>query len=272
MKVCISLDLEPDYAGLVPTAYSAWQLPQVERLTSILAERGAPMTAFVVGESLSQQPEVVALLRSAGVEFQLHSFSHDLMHPDSSDEIQRGKQAFERHFGAAPQGYRAPQGLISDEGWRCLEREGFVFDASVFPALWPRPRYLRYPRRPFYPTGGRLVAIPAGTLTPARLVVSVSWFKLLGWPLYRWLLAHCALPDPLVLGVHLHDLWPTGSNPTLRGPWSWIYRDNTESGLMLLTRFIDLMRARGASFVTMGRVAQGLLAERARSAEGGARC
>jgi Polysaccharide deacetylase len=272
VKVCITLDLEPDYAGVVPTAYTAWQAPQVERLASVLAQHNVPMTAFVVAESLRAHPEIVGLLQRGNVEFQLHSFSHDLAHPDSSEEIRRGKEVFESHFGHAPLGYRAPQGLISPAGWRRLDEEGFVFDASVFPAIWPRPRYLRYPRRPFRPAGCRLIAIPAGTLTPARLVVSVSWFKLLGWPLYRWLLTHCALPDPLVLGMHLHDLWPTGSSLTLRGPWTWVYRDNTDSGFTLLTRFIELMQGRGASFETMGNVAKSLVARGAPTSGGGTPC
>ena len=272
MNVCITLDLEPDYAGLVPTAYSAWQAPQVERLLGLLAAHDLPMTAFVVAESLRAHPDVIALLQRARVEFQLHSFSHDLAHPDSQDEIRRGKQAFEAYFGHAPLGYRAPQGRISPDGWRFLDEEGFAFDASVFPAIWPSPRYLRYPRRPFHPPGRRLIAIPAGTLTPARLVVSLSWFKLLGWPLYRWLLAHCALPDPLLLGMHLHDLWPTDSTPSLRGPWTWVYRDNTDSGLTLLTRFVELMEGQGVRFETMGNVAQSLVAERLPTAEGAAAC
>lgn len=256
MTVCITLDLEPDFGGRVPVAYTAWRNDRIDRLLGYLSERHIPLTVFVVAQSLVAMPDIVERFRSAGAEFHLHSYSHDLARPDAIDEIQRGKAAFERHFGCAPAGYRAPEGRISPAGWETLQREGFLFDASVFPSFWPRPRYLQYTSRPFRVCNGRLVVVPAATLSPARLIVSVSWLKLLGWPFYRWLLARTQAPDPFLFGMHLHDLWATSSADRLRAPWTWVYHRNNDDGFALLGRFVDLMTARGQSFETVGAVAE----------------
>ena len=260
MTVCLTLDLEPDFGRRVPSAYTAWNADNIERLIAHLAKCNVPLTVFVVAESLIAMPDVVERFRKTGAEFHLHSYSHDLDRPDAIDEIQRGKEVFERHFGYSPAGYRAPEGRISPQGWHALEREGFTFDASIFPSFWPRPRYLQYARRPFRVCNGRLVVVPAATLSPARLIVSVSWLKLLGWPLYRWLLARAESPDPFLFGMHLHDLWATRSASQLGAPWTWVYRRNNDDGFDMLVRFLNFMQARGERFETVGTVVSRIMA------------
>jgi peptidoglycan/xylan/chitin deacetylase (PgdA/CDA1 family) len=254
MRVCLTLDLEPDHAGRAAPRYDGWQPERVRELLALLERHGAPLTVFVVGEAIRAQPQTLALFRDAGAELQLHSFSHDLARPDSLDEIRRGKEAFARHFGAPPIGYRAPEGRITAEGWRHLEAEGFLYDSSIFPSFWPHPRYLRYRPRPFRPEGTRLLELPISTLSPARLICSLSWFKLLGWPVYRPLLER-GVPDPLVFDMHLHDLWRLPAFDALPQPWRAIYSRNQHDGMRLLAAFLALMQARGAVFTTLGRLA-----------------
>lgn len=255
---CISLDLESDFSSRLPTAYEAWAPGRVDELMGLLRRYEAPLTVFVVGAGLEARPEVVARFRERGAEFHLHSYSHDLSQPDSIEEIRRGTEAFASFFGGPPRGYRAPEGRISEDGWKRLAAEGFTFDASVFPSFWPAPRYLRYPRRPFRPIDG-LLEIPFGVVSPLRVITSVSWIKLLGWPLYRTLIAaERRLPDPLVVGMHMHDLWELPSRHTLGVPWTWIYRRNAARGLELLERFLKLLSGRGYRFSTLGAVARDL--------------
>lgn len=253
---CLSLDLESDFSSRLPTAYQAWDAAKVDELMALLGRYQAPLTVFVVGAGLEARPEVVRRFRDRGAEFHLHSYSHDLGQPDSIDEIRRGTDAFTAFFGERPRGYRAPEGRISEEGWKRLSAEGFAFDASVFPSFWPAPRYLRYPRTPFRPVDG-LVEIPFGVVSPLRVITSVSWIKLLGWPLYRSLVAlERRLPDPLVVGMHMHDLWELPSRKSLGVPWTWIYGRNAARGLELLERFLKLLQGRGYRFTTLGAVAR----------------
>jgi peptidoglycan/xylan/chitin deacetylase (PgdA/CDA1 family) len=255
MNVCISLDLEPDHAGRAPVSYEGWEPARLDALCGLLADHGASLTVFVVAESLAAQPKAVQRLADGGAEFHLHSYSHDLAQPDSADEIEKGSAAFTAFFGRAPEGYRAPEGRISPQGWQRLDAAGFAFDSSIFPSFWPRPRYLQYQPAPFRPTGCKLVELPISTLTPMRLIVSLSWMKLLGWPVYQRLLSG-PLPEPLVFDMHLHDLWRLPAFDRLTGPWKAIYSRNADQGLSMLESFLGLLKTRGASFSTIGAVAR----------------
>lgn len=255
MRACLTLDLEPDHAGRAAASYDGWQPERVRELLALLSRYGTPLTIFVVGESLRARPETIQLFRQAGAEFQLHSHSHDLEHPDSLDEIRRGKQEFARVFERPPAGYRAPEGRISTEGWQRLDAEGFSFDSSIFPSFWPRPSYLRFSPEPFRPAGARLLELPISTLSKARLICSLSWFKLLGWGVYRRLLERGALPEPLVFDMHLHDLWRLPAFDSLPQPWRAIYSRNQHGGVRMLEAFLELLKRRGYAFTTLGTIA-----------------
>lgn len=254
LPTCITLDLEPDHAGRMAPQYVSWNVECVDRLLDLLARFEAPLSIFVVAESLVLQPKIIDRFARRGAEFHLHSFSHDLANADSREEILRGRDAFAAFFGRAPKGYRAPEGRITPTGLRVLEQEGFEFDSSVFPSFWPRPRYWRAPRQPYRPLPG-LVEIPIATLSRWRLIASLSWMKLLGWPAYRRLLSG-PLPEPLVFDMHLHDLWPLEAARKLAVPWRWIYRRNARAGFSILESFLETMRARGGVFQTVGDVAR----------------
>jgi peptidoglycan/xylan/chitin deacetylase (PgdA/CDA1 family) len=256
MQAAITLDLEPDHAGRAEPCYDGWEPRRVAELLALLKRYQAPLTIFVVGESLSARPETIALFREAGAEFHLHSYSHNLAEPDSLDQIRRGTDAFAKVFGAAPLGYRAPEGRISEAGWQRLEAEGFRFDSSIFPSFWPRPRYLQYTPAPFVPAGTRLLELPISTVTRARLIVSLSWFKLLGFAAYRRTLESALLPEPLVFDMHLHDLWRLPAFDRLPQPWRTIYGRNQASGFPILEEFLALLTKRGAAFTTLGAVAE----------------
>jgi peptidoglycan/xylan/chitin deacetylase (PgdA/CDA1 family) len=254
VKACITLDLEPDHAGRIAPAYTAWDAGRVGAMFDLLAAHEAPLSAFAVAGSLEAVPAVIERFQDAGTEFHLHSYSHDLENPDSADEIARGQDAFARFFGRPAEGYRAPEGRISPAGLARLETEGFRFDSSVFPSFWPRPRYMAFPRAPYRPAGTRLVEMPVATVTPLRIIVSLSWMKLLGWPVFRRLL-DMPLPDPLVFDMHLHDLWALPSKKDLAFPWNWIYARNADAGFSILEAFLATLHDKGYEFVTIGQAA-----------------
>lgn len=257
-SVCLTLDLEPDYGGRLEPTYSAWDDAKIDALLEKLSSVSAPLTVFVVGECLKARPGAIERFRKAGAEFHLHSHSHDLASPDTREEIEKGLEAFEAALGYRPRGYRAPEGRISPEGWARLAELGFEFDSSIFPSVWPAPRYLVYRPRPFQPRGLPLWEFPISTLSPLRFIVSLSWMKLLGWGFYKTLLEAAAWPEPLVFDMHLHDVFALDSYAKLGGTWRMIYRRNRHDGMRILSAFLDLLSEKGGRFRTLGDVASEL--------------
>jgi peptidoglycan/xylan/chitin deacetylase (PgdA/CDA1 family) len=257
-SACLTLDLEPDHAGRAVFAYEAWRPDRLDALMDLLDEFEAPLSAFVVGQSLEQQPSGIAHLRRRGVDFHLHSYSHNLAEPDSAAEIDAGMRVFEAVFGAPPKGYRAPEGRISEGGLSRLSGRGFLFDSSVFPAAWPHPRYLRYPRKAYRSGRGGLVEIPVATAGPARIPVTLSFIKLLGFPLYRRLIRPGNVPDPLVFDMHLHDLFVLPAYDQLPAFLKVAYSRNRAEGFALLRSTLTLLRDSGYRFTSMSAAARDL--------------
>lgn len=250
--VCITLDLEPDHAGFVPPSYHAWRREHIEEFLTLLGSYRIPLTVFVVGQSLRDKPDIVRMFVQYGAQFHLHSHTHSFVNPDGEDEILLGKKAFYNYFGTDPVGYRAPAGRISPAGLVRLERSGFFFDASVYPTIWPKPRYFFSPNHPFQPLRGRhIIEVPFTTISSLRLVTSLSWMKLFGWSLYQSLLGHVLLGD-IIFGMHLHDLWESPASARL--PWQWrlVYRHNRMKGLEILRAFTVLLKERHYTFTTVG--------------------
>lgn len=250
--VCITLDLEPDHAGLIPWSYEAWRGENIEELLTILKEYRIPLSIFVVGKTLRDQPRIVRKFMKYGAQFHLHSHTHSFSNPDGENEILRGKQAFHKFFGRYPTGYRAPAGRISPAGLARLEQAEFFFDASVFPTIWPSIKNILSTDHPHRPLPGRgIIEVPFTTITPLRLVTSLSWMKLFDWPMYRELLT-LFTPQGIVFGMHLHDLWPLSVSRLLPYRWRWVYHRNRTQGLQILRSFIQLLQERGYEFLAVG--------------------
>jgi peptidoglycan/xylan/chitin deacetylase (PgdA/CDA1 family) len=258
LSACLTLDLEPDHAGRAAFVYEAWRKDRLDRMMDMLAEFHAPVSAFVVGKSLKDQPEAIAHLANRGVEFHLHSYSHDLAEPDSEFEIDEGIRAFRGAFGEPPSGYRAPEGRISDAGLSRLAERGFLFDSSVFPAVWPHPRYLGYPRQAYRAQPSNLLEIPIATAGRPRFLVTLSFIKLLGFPLYRRLIRRGSVPEPLVFDLHLHDLFVVPAFAQLPAFLKVAYARNRTEGFAILHAILSLLRDTGYRFDTMTSAARTL--------------
>jgi hypothetical protein len=269
--------------------------PTWQWLLAFSQQRRLPWTAFIVGELLDTRPSLAARLAATGWELGLHSYCHDPGRADALDEIQRGKEAFRAAFGHDPAGYRAPVGKITPAGLARLRAEGFHYDASVFPTWHPgKSNHLAWPVQPFLVEPGQaagphpgplpgeegsgraavphpgplpegegsgraassLVEIPFAVLPRLRLIVSVSFVKLLGIPTYRLLLGRLGLLDVAVIDCHMHDLAPApAAMGQLPRQWQLIYRRNQDEGRAVLTWLVEWLSAAGYEFGTVGAVA-----------------
>ncbi len=260
---CLTLDIEADYHDLVPERhYQALEDESVwEWLTDFSREQRVSWTAFVVGELLETKPALAERLSSTGWELGLHSYSHDPHRTDTPEEIRRGKEAFAAAFGYNPIGYRAPLGKITPQGVRNLLAEGFHYDASIFPTWRPGAfNHLKDPLEPhmigFDGEGASLAEIPFAVIPRLRLVVSVSYIKLLGLRFYRWALTRFGLPDVAVIDCHFHDLAPSpDAYRQLPLSWKLVYRRNRNRGREVLSWLVSWLKDSGYEFMRLEDVA-----------------
>ena len=250
---CVTLDLENDWYFDEP-GYDHLTFEYIEEFVGLIEELGIPLSVFVVGRTLERFPEEIDQLDSElDVEFHLHSYQHDTSKSyDFREELRRGKDAFESHFGSEPIGYRAPQGNIEPGELAVLDREGFQFDSSVFPSYRPKVySNLDKPLHPYRPTEvDELLEIPIAATPYTRVPICQSYIKLLGGP-YRYYLRKAPLPAPLVFNVHLQDLFRTASHDRLGQPKRFIMKRNLDRSVDVFHETIDLLRARGYSFGRM---------------------
>jgi len=255
----MTLDLEADFSGALRAEYALFRQPdRVEDLLRLLRERGVRLSVFVVGELLEKFPDMIALFERYQSEFHCHSYSHDPEATDSEDEIRKCRDAYIRYFARPPLGYRAPDGKISPEGIRILEEYGFKFDASIFPSYYPNPiKYLFRRSRPHVYPGSGIVEIPNTPVSVLRIMLSLSYIKLLGNRMYSGMLRRSRLPETVVFGSHLHDFF-TDRGALARMPlfWRMIYSRNHDQGLSYLEETLEFFQNRGYAFVSISEVYQ----------------
>jgi len=273
-----TLDLESDYASLVPEVRNRiLERPsRVGEVLAVLAEKGIRGTAFVVGQVIESYPKIIDVFEQHDWEFELHSYSHDITQPDTTEELKKGRDAFVRRFGREPAGYRAPQGRITVEGIGRLIELGFSYDASVFPSYFPNPlRYLAMPRDlHFWPVDKtrRLLEIPFTTLTPLRFTLSTSYMKLLGPGFYRAAITAFGLPDIICFDSHLHDfIVDEDSYRELPPFWRFVYGRNKHEGIAITTGLLDVVLREGYEFRYLSEVAAAVNAGAREVALAGAR-
>lgn len=254
-RICITLDLEPDHAGVVDTErYDAWNEKTLDTLVSLLQKYDAPLNIFVVGQSLHKQPKQIQKLIAYNSEFHLHSYTHNCTHPNAQYEIEEGRKAFREYFGKDPQGYRTPMGKIEISDYKILKREGFLFSSSIHPSIWPHPKYLQYPNQPYIEPVNGILEIPVTTHPLLKFPVSLGWMKMIGWAPYQHFFQRTT-HSPLVFNMHLHDLYEAPAFEELPRHWKLAYSRNRSHGFDYLERSLYTLSEQGYLFTTVSKVA-----------------
>jgi Polysaccharide deacetylase len=244
-RFAFTLDLESDYAGLIDSHGILGDQAMISALLEVLRDHDIKLTVFVVGQVLEDYPDVIKLFQRYDCEFEVHSYSHNLLKPDSEDEIVKARNAYINYFGFPPMGYRAPQGRISLKGCYLLEKYGFVYDSSVFPSYYPNPfKYLLSQRGISYKKGTNIMEIPFSSITPLRITLSMSFIKLLGIKLFKQLFKLGSLPDIICFDSHLHDfIVNNASFDKLSKVWRLLLGRNRNKGIEYFEEFISIIKA-----------------------------
>lgn len=268
--VCLTLDLEEDYGDLLhEPRYEG--LEHIQDLVNFFEGRDMPLTCFVQGSLFETHSAQVERLFTLDVEFELHSYSHPGPGEINNElEIRKGKEAYRRFFGKSPVGYRSSLGVISREDLEILASNGFRFDSSIFPSLRPGVfNNVRTPTKPFLFDKLRMVEFPFTVLSSiVRVPICLSYIKLLGKP-YLYTLKKSSLPNLIVIGFHLHDLFQlSSSNEIPIDEFPFIYRrvfkriyQGSKDGLIILDELTQALRKRGYTFLRLIDVYEALCKE-----------
>lgn len=144
-----------------------------EKWLTLLREKQARATWFILGEVADAYPELVRLIASAGHEVGVHGYHHHLVYtltlPAFYDAACRAKEAVEKAAGKAALGYRAGAFSIRriPETLGMLVKAGFVYDSSIFPFKGSRYGAADAPLvpHPIETPHGRLLEIPMSVVS-----------------------------------------------------------------------------------------------------------
>ena len=258
---CLTLDLEKDHDGFTDQFDTINRLDRIHALLELLRSHHIPLTIFVVTELLRSHPHIIKLFDACRPEWASHSHHHRLDVGPHQEAIRQSRVAFTEFFKCQPKGFRGPFGYLHPRDVDVLRVEGFIYDASIFPALWTLGSGFQHRRLPTLPWEyeNGLLELPCAVVPRVRVMLSVSYLKLLGLRVVSRLL-QLFPPEPvLVIVCHLHDLIPTPARRELPLALRLARKRNETSGFMVLNWLIDELRSRGYVFVTMAELAQNLL-------------
>lgn len=147
----ISIDLEDwfcvnNLSGVIRREdWDSCELRVVESTRKILrlfARHQTRATFFTLGWVADRAPELIREIEAAGHEIAVHGYDHLLLTRITPAEFEadllRALEAIERcGVGARPIGFRAPSFTVVEKtmpwAFEILERQGFLYDSSVFP-------------------------------------------------------------------------------------------------------------------------------------------
>lgn len=196
--------------------------PNLERVLDVLAEENAKATCFVLGKFAEKFPACVRRIAAEGHEVASHGYGHvdvfRLSPTQFREDVRRSKGQLEALTGMSVKGYRSPDfSIVKESLWALdvLAEEGFVYDASINPAVLARFGVPDFPAQPVRLTlaGGRsLVELPVATLRMLGRrfpVAGGGYHRLLPFPFIRWALEKSVLAGEVFMAYcHPYEFDP----------------------------------------------------------------
>lgn len=299
MPVCaISVDLDEIHnylaihglkdASVNPHAVYDIAMPRLLRWGE---QQGLPLTLFAVGSDLQRanNRQMLATAVQEGHEIGNHSFSHayDLTRKSRSniaEDIASATRAIEAATGFTPRGFRAPGYTITEEVYRTLDEQRFLYSSSVFPcfpyygakiaaiaakrlfgkrssSIVDDPRVLLAPTapyrvgHPYWTRGVGMLEIPIQTTPWLRLPYFGTALTLLGPKGSAWLSRQVAADGLVNLELHGIDVLGSDDGLAALAPHQYDVRVPWQKKFAALDAAVEALRARGYSFATLAEVA-----------------
>ena len=126
----------------VEKSYESRLQGQIDRILSLLEQKGALATFFWLSPLSQKFPTLVRSLSDAGHEIASHGMTHRRLETLTPQELQSelsdSKKALEDICGQKVHGFRAPNFSITDQALELIEQTGYSYDSSVVPGHWHR--------------------------------------------------------------------------------------------------------------------------------------
>ncbi len=254
---CITMDIEQDIHS---KDFEIELFSNKEKLRSfkeVIQKHDAKSHGFIVTKFIEKNPSLVETIASdLPFILDVHSHNHIQKIADTESEIDLSMEWYSKFFNRSPKGYRAPNGLMSNDGIKRLMERGFLFDSSIFPAN----RYDEYgyknrhlPVDPFiYQQGDReLTEMPFAVIPRVRLVFSISFIKLFGLGFYKSLIKLFGLPQCIVIDTHPYDFTISKQLPLIKGWKRMAHARNADNAFNLLDELLEMLAEMDYTFVDL---------------------
>ncbi|MBF0198457.1 MAG: DUF3473 domain-containing protein [Planctomycetes bacterium] len=253
---CFTLDFEWDYGGRLGTHLKTIaQTPRVQALADFLYTEKVPLSIFLQTSLLKEAPQSLEVLNLLGSEFHSHSHTHALTQFKSESELSQSLHLIRETFSQEEVGYRAPLGCLYPGDLELIQNLGYAFDSSIFPSYRPgKFNHLKAPIEPYWHECG-LLELPFAVIPKIRLILGLTYMRLLGYTAMQSLMKIFSLPDVVVFYGHLTDYIPTEDLDSLPFPFRNLFRRNADRGLEFAQLFARYLKSQGYTFVTMNELA-----------------
>jgi polysaccharide deacetylase family protein (PEP-CTERM system associated) len=146
VKNALIIDLEHWYSpellkGRLPDQNIDQDIESVRPILELLEKYNVKATFAILGSVAEKHPELVKEIYNHGHEIASHAYSHKMLHElgkeSFEEEIRRSVELLSSITGERPIGFRAPSFSIDNStkwAFKILEKYGFKYDASIFPA------------------------------------------------------------------------------------------------------------------------------------------
>ena len=254
------MDIERDLNDPEETIRLFDEEEKYQSFVALINRLDCPVTGFVVTSLLGKYGKAFSKLQSdIPIEYEVHSHTHNLKQPCSKQEIYDAREAYTDFFKTPPKGYRAPNGLISQEGIRHLIDSGYQYDASIFPSLRVDEygySNLNLPSHPFKIKApqGSVLELPFASLDRIRLVYSLSFIKLLGIGTYRLLMNFFPLPNIVILDTHPYDFYIRDITQNIPGWKKFAHLRNSRNAARVFEKIVLHLRKQGYTFMQLSEV------------------
>ena len=251
---CITLDIEPDLQDQVGCVRMFDSSQLLNQYSSIVLENNIKVTGYIQTSLMYRySKEIIDLYNKIPIEFGVHSHTHECNLDYFEKEVETSVKTYRNFFGTDPCGYRAPNGLINENGIRTLMEYQFKYDSSIFPSVrFDKYGYsnLNLPITPFVFVYGsnQIVEFPIACLSKIRLIMSMSYIKLFGLSVYKALMRKFPLPDVVILDSHPYDFYVKQISDNITGWKRYAHLRNADQAFSLFQEVISVLIEQGYDF------------------------